>query len=76
MATILSPAEEDKMNTVKLTEFAKRFAADDSGLSAVEYGLLAAGIVLGITLAIGNIGSNLTTIFNNLSTDVATAAGS
>jgi len=59
----------------KFKEFQARFFADESGLSAVEYGLLAAGIVLGITVALGGIGTNLSTIFTNLSDDVATAAG-
>lgn len=60
----------------KFLDFQTKFFADESGLSAVEYGLLAAGIVLGITVALGGIGTNLSTIFTKLSTDVATAAAS
>lgn len=59
----------------KFMEFQARFFADESGLSAVEYGLLAAGIVLGITVALGGIGTNLATIFGDLSTAVSDAAG-
>lgn len=59
---------------MNLKAAAKRFIADESGLSAVEYGLLAAGIVLGITAFISGIGTNLGTIFSNLASDVSSAA--
>lgn len=62
------------MISTKLKAFAKRFAADDSGLSAVEYGLLAAGIVLAITASLAGIGSDLGTIFGDLKTDITTAS--
>ena len=64
---------EDRMNSENLKAFMKRFAADDRGLSAVEYGLLAAGIVLAITVSLSSIGSNLGTIFSDLSQKVADA---
>ena len=67
---------EDRMNSENLKAFMKRFAADDSGLSAVEYGLLAAGIVLAITVSLSSIGNDLNTIFSNLSDQVSDAAGS
>ena len=54
------------MKSENLKTFMKRFAADDSGLSAVEYGLLAAGIVVAISAVIGGIGTNLSTIFTNV----------
>lgn len=63
----------EEMVSEKVKAFAKRFAADESGLSAVEYGLLAAGIVLGITTFIGGIGTNLGLIFNELASDVSSA---
>ncbi|HEY4345578.1 MAG TPA: Flp family type IVb pilin, partial [Parvibaculum sp.] len=61
------------MTSAKLKAFVTRFAADDSGLSAVEYGLLAAGIVLAITVSLGTIGTNLGEIFQSLSDKVASA---
>lgn len=56
------------MNSENLKAFMKRFAADDRGLSAVEYGLLAAGIVIAISTVITGIGNNLKDIFQNVQT--------
>ena len=36
-----------------------RFLNDESGATAVEYGLIAAGIALAILTAVNNLGSNL-----------------
>ena len=50
------------------------FLADESGLSAVEYGLLAAGIAIGLWTLISGMGSDLHTIYSNVQTDLAGAA--
>jgi len=50
----------------------KNFFKDESGASAVEYGLLVALIAVVIITAVGLIGTNLTTQFNA----AATAIGS
>jgi pilus assembly protein Flp/PilA len=65
---------EERMISSKLKAFAKRFKADKSGLSAVEYGLLASGIVLAITISLAGIGTDLSKIFGDLSTDIKTAS--
>jgi len=54
--------------------FMRRFAKDESGISAVEYGLLAAGIAMGLWAFMGGIGESLATIFGNIETDLTTAA--
>ncbi len=51
-----------------------RFLADESGLSAVEYGLLAAGIAVGLWSLISNMGGSLQAIYTKVQTDLATAA--
>jgi pilus assembly protein Flp/PilA len=51
----------------------KRFLKDDSGLSAVEYGLLAAGIAVGLYTLIHNIGTSLQAIYTSVGTDLAAA---
>jgi pilus assembly protein Flp/PilA len=51
----------------------KRMLEDESGLSAVEYGLLAAGIAVGLYTFIAGIGSSLRTIYGSVSTDLAQA---
>jgi pilus assembly protein Flp/PilA len=48
----------------------KRFFADESGATAIEYGLIAAGISIAIITVVSGLGSNLngkfTTIKNAL----------
>jgi pilus assembly protein Flp/PilA len=48
----------------------KRFAADESGATAIEYGLIAAGIALAIITAVQLVGSNLTATFNSVASGV------
>ena len=50
------------------------FVNDESGLSAVEYGLLAAGIAIGLWTLISGIGGSLHTIFTNVKTDLSGAS--
>ena len=40
-----------------------RFLADDSGVTAIEYGLIAAGIGVAIIVVVFNVGSALEGIF-------------
>jgi pilus assembly protein Flp/PilA len=42
------------------------FISDESGLSAVEYGLLAAGIAIGLWGTLQGIGGDLQTIFGDV----------
>lgn len=65
--------KERQMNSMinKLRDF----AADESGLSAVEYGLLAAGIAIGLWTLISSIGGSLHTIFTSVKGDLSTASG-
>jgi pilus assembly protein Flp/PilA len=46
--------------------FVKRFAADESGATAIEYGLIAASIAVVIITAVQLLGTNLTTTFNSI----------
>ena len=41
----------------------KRFANDESGATAIEYGLIADGIAVAIITAVGSVGTNLSTKF-------------
>jgi pilus assembly protein Flp/PilA len=47
-------------------ELVRRFAKDESGATAIEYGLIAAGIALIIIPVIKGIGSNLNTKFTSI----------
>jgi pilus assembly protein Flp/PilA len=43
-----------------------RFLRDESGATAIEYGLIAAGISVSIITVIGSLGSSLNTVFTSL----------
>lgn len=57
----------------KFTSLIDSFIKDESGLSAVEYGLLAAGIAVGLFTLIAGIGDSLKDIYTSVGTDLATA---
>jgi pilus assembly protein Flp/PilA len=45
-----------------------KFAKDESGATAIEYGLIAAGISIAIITVVKSLGSNLNTTFNSVAT--------
>ncbi len=48
----------------------KRFLADQAGATAIEYGLIAAGISLAIIAAVNGLGSTLNTSFSTINTSL------
>ena len=46
----------------------KRFAKDESGATAIEYGLIAAGISVAIITVVQGLGTKLTATFTKVST--------
>jgi pilus assembly protein Flp/PilA len=59
--------------SVILTRILKRFLKDERGLSAVEYGLLAAGIAVGLYTLIAGIGTSLHAIYTSVGADLSQA---
>jgi pilus assembly protein Flp/PilA len=47
-----------------------RFLADESGATAIEYGLIAAGIAIAIISAVQGVGTKLSTNFGKVSTSL------
>ena len=47
-----------------------KFWADQSGATAIEYGLIAAGISLAIIAVVNGLGSNLNTKFTSINTSL------
>jgi pilus assembly protein Flp/PilA len=45
-----------------------RFAKDESGATAIEYGLIAAGISVAIIAVVQGLGTKLNTTFSSVST--------
>ena len=53
-----------------MTQFMKRFAQDESGATAIEYGLIAALIAVVVIGAVSAIGTNLNKTFTKISANV------
>ncbi len=47
-----------------------KFLADENGATAIEYGLIAAGISLAIIAVVNGIGSNLNTKFSTINSSL------
>jgi pilus assembly protein Flp/PilA len=47
-----------------------QFVKDESGATAIEYGLIAAGIAVAIIGALTTVGSNLTTMFTTVASSL------
>ncbi len=43
-----------------------RFANNESGATAIEYGLIAAGIAVAIVVVVGTVGTSLTATFQTV----------
>jgi pilus assembly protein Flp/PilA len=57
-----------------MTEFVSRFLNDESGATAIEYGLIVALIAVVIITAVSALGTKLNTVFTGVTTKL-TAAG-
>jgi pilus assembly protein Flp/PilA len=53
-----------------MTTLTERFAKDENGATAIEYGLIVALIAIAIVTAVGSIGTSLTGIFTSVNTDL------
>jgi pilus assembly protein Flp/PilA len=51
----------------------KRFLRDEAGATAIEYGLIAAGISVTIIFVVNQLGGQLQNTFNTISTQLSTA---
>ena len=45
----------------------KRFVENESGATAIEYGLIAAGIAVAILVAVNTVGTDLSGLFGRIS---------
>jgi pilus assembly protein Flp/PilA len=57
----------------QMIDLAKRFIKDESGATAIEYGLIAAGISVAIIVVVNSLGSQLKTTFTKVTSQLATA---
>ncbi len=56
-------------------ELIKNFIQEEDGVTAIEYGLIAALIAVVIMTAVGNIGTQLNTVFESIATKLGFKAG-
>jgi len=57
-----------------MTKLVLRFVNDNSGATAIEYGLIAAGISIAIIAVVNGLGTQLTSVFNSVSTQLGGGA--
>jgi pilus assembly protein Flp/PilA len=55
---------------ITMVQMLKDFLADESGATAIEYGLIAAGISLAIIAVVNGIGAKLNTKFSSINTSL------
>ncbi len=53
-----------------MTKLVVRFLKDESGATAIEYGLIAAGVSLAVIGVVSNLGSKLKSTFSSISTQL------
>ena len=54
-----------------IMNFIKNFIAEEDGVTAIEYGLIAALIAAVIVVSVTSIGKNIATVFTNIATKIA-----
>ena len=59
----------------KLYTCAQAYIAKEDGATAIEYGLIAAGIAVAIAAAVFLVGDDITALFTDVSTELQGAGG-
>lgn len=59
-----------------MTSYIKSFLKNESGATAIEYGLIAALISVAAIVAMKSVGTNLSGSFNKVSNELSTAGSS
>ncbi len=58
---------------VKLIALREAYLRNEDGATAIEYGLIAAGIAVAIAITVGLVGDELVTMFTNVQTELENA---
>ena len=58
---------------MQITRFIQKFVRDEEGVTAIEYGLIAALIAVVIIASVTLVGSKLAAVFNNIQVTLAAA---
>jgi pilus assembly protein Flp/PilA len=71
IAPIFSSWERQLCNQgLNMRKLLSRFFKDETGATAIEYGLIAAGISVAIIATVASLGTNLNTTFSSVSTAI------
>jgi pilus assembly protein Flp/PilA len=62
------PRLQQRPEEMLVTKTILRFICDETGATAIEYGLIAAGISIAIIVAVAGVGSSLNTSFTSVQT--------
>ena len=54
-----------------MIQYLRCFLGNKSGATAIEYGLIAAGIAVAIIVAVGLLGDNLSLLFDKVAKEIA-----
>jgi pilus assembly protein Flp/PilA len=54
-----------------MSNLIRKFLADQSGATSIEYGLIAAGIGVALITLVGNVGDELRSLFTDLRTQLS-----
>lgn len=60
---------------MQVIHFIQKFARDEEGVTAIEYGLIAALIAVVIVVAVTAVGTKLNTVFQSVVTSLTPVAG-
>jgi pilus assembly protein Flp/PilA len=61
---------QQTQEAITMVQMLRDFLADESGATAIEYGLIAAGISLAIIAVVNGIGAKLNTKFSSINTSL------
>lgn len=64
------PGEEGNPQGTAMSQLLVRFVKNQSGATAIEYGLIAAGISIAIIAVVNGLGTQLNTTFSSVSTQL------
>lgn len=62
----------DRRLSTKLRRFAKSYAKDRDGTTAIEYSIIAAGIALAIVTVVSQLGVNVSSLYSSVATAYTT----
>jgi pilus assembly protein Flp/PilA len=68
--TVHGPFDNGKLLEESMTRIIRKYATDRQGVTLIEYGLIAALIAVALATILGTVGTNLSTLFNTISTAV------